>query len=440
MCRSRAERRLLDALRATTTVALALAAEAASAETLEEAWQAAVAADGRLAAAEARYAASHSALAAARAERLPSVTVTTATSLWRDTPAFDFSAAGLPGALPLFGGETLNTATAEVSVPLYTGGALAAGETAAAAARDGRSRLTDGVRQDLLLGVADAYVGVLRTQSALDVARSTSAGLAAHARDVEDMRSTGQVPTNDYLAAAVSLADARQRELAAQNALEVARALYNRRLGRPFDAAVTVEPLTEPLGGAAISAPLAQLVAAAHAERPELKELDAAGAALIARAAAARGACRPQLALDGGYAYLENEFLNREDFWFVRFSVRINVLDGGRSRHSSAVLEREAGAVADERRDRVAEIELEVHRAWAELTNARLRIEVATGAVEQAEENLRVVRDRYRNGEGTNTEVLDAEVLRAQSASNFDSARYDVRFAELTLARAVGAL
>ena len=45
--------------------------------------------------------------------------------------------------------------------------------------------------------------------------------------------------------------------------------------------------------------------------------------------------------------------------------------------------------------------------------------------MEQAEENWRVVRDRYRNGEGTNTEVLDAEVLRSQSRSNFDNADFD---------------
>jgi outer membrane protein TolC len=86
------------------------------------------------------------------------------------------------------------------------------------------------------------------------------------------------------------------------------------------------------------------------------------------------------------------------------------------------------------------EIELEVRRAYAELSTAQARVDVAAGAVQQAEENLRVVRDRYRNGEGTNTEVLDAEGLRSQSAGNFDSARYDVRLAELTLARAIGAL
>jgi outer membrane protein TolC len=430
----------LHTLRVTLAVALSLAARATPAETLAEAWQAALAADARLAAAEMRFAASDAALLAARAERHPSVTATTATSHWRDTPAFDFSGAGLPGALPLFGGETLNLAAAQVSLSLYTGGVLAANVTAAAAVRDQQARLTDALRQDLLLAVADGYVGVLRAASALDVARSNAASLAAHARDVEDMRTTGQVPTNDYLAAAVSLADARQRELAAQSALDVARAVYNRRMGRPFDSPVTVEPLTEPLGGPAVAAPLPGLVAAARAARPELEELDAVADALAARAAAARASRRPQLALGGGYAYLENDFLSREDFWFVSLGVRVNVFDGGRSRHSSAALERQAAAVANERRDRGAEIELEVHRAWSELTSARQRVDVAAGAVQQAEENLRVVRDRYRNGEGTNTEVLDAEALRALSASNFDTARYDVRLAELKLTRSVGAL
>jgi outer membrane protein len=427
-----------------TAIAMASAAASAPApgraETLDEAWQAALAADGRLAAATSRSMASDAALAAARAERLPTVTAAAVTSSWRDTPAFDFGAVGMPAVQPLFGGDTLNVASAQVSVPVYAGGRITANVTAAAAERDGQTRSIDTVRQDLRLAVADAYIGVLRATSALEVARSNVASLAAHARDVGDMRTTGQVPTNDYLAAAVSLADARQRELQAERGLEVAHALYNRRVGRPFESPVSLEALTAPLGGEAIAAPLEQLVAAARSARSELAQLDATADALAARSIAARAARRPQLAVSGGYTYLENEFLNREDFWFVALGVRINVFDGGRGRHASTTLEHQASAVAEDRRDRASEIELEVHRAWADLTTAGARIDVAAAAMQQADENLRVVRDRYRNGEGTNTEVLDAETLRVQSASNLDTARYDQRLAELTLARAIGAL
>jgi outer membrane protein len=424
----------------TAIVAASAASVPGRAETLDEAWQAALAADGRLAAATSRSMASDAALAAARAERLPTLTAAAATSSWRDTPAFDFGGIGMPAVQPLFSGDALNAASAQVSVPVYAGGRITANVTAAAAERDGQARSVDIVRQDLRLAVAAAYIGVLRAASALEVARGNVASLSAHERDVSDMRTTGQVPTNDYLAAAVSLADARQSELQAERALDVARALYNRRLGRPFDTPVSLEPLTAPVGGEAIAAPLETLVAAARSARSELAQLDATADALAARSVAARAARRPQLAVSGGYAYLENEFLNREDFWYLALGVRINVFDGGRSRHASTTLEREASAVADDRRDRASEIELEVHRAWADLTTAVARIDVAAAAVQQADENLRVVRDRYRNGEGTNTEVLDAEALRVQSAGNLDTARYDRRLAELTLARAIGAL
>jgi outer membrane protein TolC len=85
-------------------------------------------------------------------------------------------------------------------------------------------------------------------------------------------------------------------------------------------------------------------------------------------------------------------------------------------------------------------IELEVRAAWLNVHETQERVPVTQEAVAQAEENLRVVRDRYRNGEGTNTEVLDAEVLRSLSRNNYDTARYDAALAEITLARAVGLL
>ena len=51
-----------------------------------------------------------------------------------------------------------------------------------------------------------------------------------------------------------------------------------------------------------------------------------------------------------------------------------------------------------------------------------------------------MVRDRYRNGEGTNTEVLDAEMLRLMSRTNYDNADFDAKLALYELARGAGRL
>ncbi len=410
------------------------------AETLDEAWQAALGADAALQAAQARERAAGSDLAAARAQRRPSVAASTSASRWRDVPAFDFGAVGVPATLPLFAGDTFTMATAQVTLPLYTGGMLGANVAAADAALDARLHATSALTEDLKLGVAEAYIGVLRAASAADVAAANRASLAAHAHDVDDMQRTGQVPRNDALAAAVSLADATQRQLAAGNDLDQAQALYNRRVARPLDAPVMLDPAVAPADTALLARPLEELVQVALARRSELQGLAATAAAFEARSSAARSARRPQVVLQGGYTYLDNQVLDRKDFWSVGVGVRFNVFDAGASRQQSAALAAQSTAVADERTDLATAIELDVRRAWLAVGSARARVGVTQSATAQAEENLRVVNDRYRNGEGTGSDVLEAESLLAQARNNYDAAHYDVLVAQFRLLRAAGAL
>ena len=63
---------------------------------------------------------------------------------------------------------------------------------------------------------------------------------------------------------------------------------------------------------------------------------------------------------------------------------------------------------------------------------------VARQTTAQADENLRVARDRYQHQVGTNTEVLDAETLRIQAYTNLYDSTYQAVLASLRLRRAVG--
>ncbi len=85
-------------------------------------------------------------------------------------------------------------------------------------------------------------------------------------------------------------------------------------------------------------------------------------------------------------------------------------------------------------------IELEVRREWLAVDEAAQRFATTATATGQADENLRVARDRYRNGVGTHTEVLDAEALRSLTDYNHLNALYDHHLARLRLRKAVGEL
>lgn len=431
---------LLKVSISTFLLALMASTNAVLAEDLEAAWREALGSDQLIQATKSRVNAAQADLEAARSNRLPSVSATAGITRFDDAPAFDFSAAGVPAVLPLFGGDSMTLADARVTLPIYTSGRVARGIDAAEATLSARQHQSSVSTQAIKLAVAEHYINVLRANNALVVADSNVKSLTAHVRDAEDMLKSGSVARNDYLAAAVSLADSEQRRLQANNQLNLARAAYNRALGRRLDAPVNLDDELPDIDPTLDLSSLEILTETALRSREELRGLDATAEAYRHQAASTRASARPQIALTGGYVALENDFLNRDEFWMVGVGVQWNLFDGGKARKKASALSFHSNAITQERNNLRSLIELQVRQGWLRLNETTERKRLTERAVEQAEENLRVVRDRYRNGEGTNTEVLDAETLRSLSRSNYDNADFDAKLALYELARGAGRL
>ena len=230
------------------SLAGSLGTEAIAAETLDDAWRAAMAANHERSAAQRDTAAAALAVQAAERLRWPSMGMDAAYTQLNTTPA-------VRGSLPLIpGGATQSFELPQqergyaslrgvVSVPLFTGGQIpAAIEAAAATSRASQEdlRRTD---LDLKLQVATAYVQALREEKLLTVVLSTESDLSAHRTDVARLLQQGIVARNDSLAVEVALADAQQRTLDARAQLDLARSAYNRLLDRSLDSAVELEDL-----------------------------------------------------------------------------------------------------------------------------------------------------------------------------------------------------
>jgi len=418
--------------------ALALA-HAAAAETLTEAWALADAQDSGLAAVRSQAEAAELDAGAARAQRWPSLAVGGAYTRLDDAPAFDFGFTGLPIAPPeLFGGDDFWMGAATLTVPLFTSGRISSSIAAAEARGRGAGAQARGAQEDVKLAVAEAYVGVLRARKALAVAESNVATLESMEGDVSAMFERELVPKNDLLAVQVALANARQGRLRAANAVELAVASYNRRLGEPLSRPVDLdEKLPVPQG---LPGELGELVQEAVERRAELKALDEQATAYGQLAKAERARALPQFNVTGAYNYLENTFLDDQEFASVGIGVQWSVFDGGQTRKRAAALDRTRRATEQQRADVASMIELQVRQTWLDVGETRERVAVATDAVEQAEENLRIARERYGAGLGTQTQLLEAEGLRVQALRNRDDAGLDAGLAKLRLARAVGAL
>jgi outer membrane protein len=420
-------------------VAGAIAAPAAWSETLHEAWALALANDRGLASVRSHAEASQLDAAAARAQRWPTLAVGGSYTWLDEAPAFDFAFTGLPLAPPpLFDDDDFAMGAATLSVPLFTGGRISSGIAAAEARGRGAGAQALGAEQDLRLAVAEAYVGVLGARKALAVADSNVRTLESLAGDVGAMYERELVPKNELLAVQVALADARQNRLRAANAAEIAQASYNRRLGQPLDRPAVIEEVIP--APEALPDDLATLIALALERRTELDALGEQARAYGQLAKVERSRVLPQVSVSGGYNYLENQFLDDDAFVMAGVGVQWALFDGGVSRKRAAALERSRRATEEQRADVESLVALQVRQAWLDVDETRQRVRVTGDAVDQAEENLRIARERYGAGLGTQTQLLEAETLRVQALTNRDNAALDAGLARLRLARAVGSL
>ena len=420
---------------------LATAFPAPAAETLADAWRAALAVDGRLRAADADSDAARASLEAARGLALPKATASSSYTVLSKEPAARIGLPTVPGiALPNqmpLSERTYATYALQATLPVYTGGRITAAINAAdigvQASAFERSRSEQAVKLD----VAEAWLSVLRSRRALAAAERHLAALDAHALDVDALHKQGLVPRNDVLSVAVARADARQQLTRARHGVDLSAAAYNRLLRRPLDSPVDA---AEPPPVDTHRDALAALAARARSLRPELALLGARAEATDQEAEVERAARRPQVGLSAALLHEDNRYRVNQDMAQVSIGVQWDLFDGGIQRQRADAASARARAARERQTDTASLIELEVHREWLAVDEATERLATTSTAIAQAEENLRVARDRYRNGVGTHTEVLDAEALRTLTDGNHLNAHYDLHLARYRLKKAVGEL
>ncbi|MBQ9873961.1 MAG: TolC family protein [Thermoguttaceae bacterium] len=336
---------------------------------------------------------------------------------------------------PLCDKDFVTTVTA-VTIPIYLGGRVNALTRAAEAMAQATQAGEEVGEQAVKIQVSEAYFLVLRTRRLHQVAVEAVETARSHRDDAERMFNVGLIARNVVLAANVALAEASQLELKVANARQLAEAAYNRLLWRPLDAPVLVADmeLGAPLGD------LETLTAQAVRARAELQVLSAESRALQEQEKVARADALPQVVATGAYSYIENSHLSDNSNATAAVGMVWTPFDGGTSRARQRAARQNAMAVAQARDEAESGIRLQVRQAWLAEQEARRRVEVAKAAVEQAEENLRVVTRGFQEGTVNHTETLDAATMRTTATSAYANALYDAILATQRLRYAVGIL
>ncbi len=374
----------------------ALSPAPAAAESMSAAADAAVAASRPLKAAGSLSAAARENLDAAKAERMPSVTLSANHFRFESGLGMNVNLFGFSASVPVTENHTTGYAVS-AALPLYTGGRISKLIEAGEAAADSASYVEKTTENEVRYQASLHYVAVAEAEALLRAAEKHEAAVASHKKQTEARLKKGMAVKNELYAAESALATAHDAVIAAKTALSTAEASYNRLLGRELDESVTLDPIPEPL----ISETL-----------PELTD-DAVRSDAAAGAARARNL--PQAALVAGYGKQNGHYLTEErsSGWIAGVVVSWTIFDGGIGSSRAAASEKTAGALTDARAEAESVLRLDMRTAWLAWEETESRLNAAKSSLRFAEENLRVTSERYGAGLAPHTEVLDAESMRS---------------------------
>jgi len=323
------------------------------------------------------------------------------------------------------------------SYPLYTGGLIEGSIAASEHELSSKILNLERAYQNVRLSVATAFFTMLRTENMAELAGNSVERLSAHVRNVDVQYRNGKVNRADLLRSEVELINAGQAMSQAVNEYKVAIKSLNDVMGLPLDTELIFD---KEMSHSPFPHTLDDCVEYALSHHPDISI-----AGLLEKKAEAgivieQSANKPKVTLSAsqtlGSAHnwpgLDRDNLQvavRAEYTFSDGGVTDSKIRGAREDL------KKAGYNYESARDTIV---LNVTKNFMTMEEAGSRIETGATAVGFAQEAYRIALARYREGVGTNIDVLDAQTALNQSSSNHTQALCDYNIAVAQLVNALG--
>lgn len=285
------------------------------------------------------------------------------------------------------------------------------------------------VEQQVLLNAVQAYMDVRRDSENLALRQSNVRLITQELRAAQDRFDVGEVTRTDVSLAEARLAAARSLLASAQGSLARSQAAYKNAVGhkpnRPQSA-----------NAAPVSRSLANAIAFAHRNHPQMKEAQHSVSAAELSIQRGRAAMSPTVSITGEYGIDQDGNLGQR----VGIGAQGPIYAGGRL--SSQV--RQLMARRDQAR---AGLHITKHAVEQQVANAYSFLEVARAARQAADQQIRAatvafrgVREEATLGTRTTLDVLNAEQELLDARANAISAQADEVVASYSLLSSMGLL
>ncbi|MCX5681740.1 MAG: TolC family protein, partial [Candidatus Omnitrophica bacterium] len=294
-------------------------------------------------------------------------------------------------------------------------------------------------QEDVRFDAERLYYGALLASEVQKIAQNLVDLAQEHYEETEKKYEAGTVSRFDVLQSKVQVSKLKPQLIRSKTAVDLISAELRKLLGLKMDDTVI---LTDKLDYLTTVMTEKEAVKIAALNNPESIlqllgiDMEKLGIEL------AKASNRPQVNAGVNYGFHSNDvgdmFDDKHENWGAGVSVTIPIFDGfsSKAKVDEAKVRYAQSLLTKENLD--DEIAVRVRRGILDLEKAQSLIDSQKDNIEEAREALRISQVRYDNGEGTNLDVLEAQVSLGQVEKNYSEGIFDYLIAVAFLSRTLG--
>lgn len=354
-------------------------------------------------------------------------------------PNVDIKLPGLSGGA---GGPEVHQVlygSANLSVPIYSGGRIKYGIQSAKYLVEASKLSTENDKIAIAYNVAQAYNNLFKANQSIKVFEENLAASQKRDETFLKMENNGLIARNDRLKANLQTSNIELQLLEAKNNYNIANINMDLLLGLPETTELAVDENYIEEGSDV--KPVDFYVSEARENRKDLQALAQQRKAAELGSKAAKAENLPSIAFTGGYVAADiPKFLTVYNAVNVGIGVSYNLSNLWKENSSlrqSQAREKQLAATDELLNDN---IKLDVNREYQNTDYSKKRIVVFEKSAEQANENYRITKNKYDNGLATMTELLDADAAQIAANVGVINAKADAALAYRKLLQTTGTL
>ena len=333
--------------------------------------------------------------------------------------------------------------------PIYTGGKITTGNRLARIGEDTAAERYRMTRMDVLVETDNAYWTYIAVKRKVHMLESYHTQMDTLHRQTEAALAAGMATENDLLRIDAKRTEIHYQLQKVQNGADLCRMSLCRIVGVDFDTQIEAPDTT-------FVASQPGRFTSDISSRPELHLLEKQIAAGKEQIRMARADMLPTVALTANYMYYGNIKLNgmtdaggtmipfsqefRDGIGMAMLSVQIPIFHWGENRKKVRKAQYELRNAELDLQKNTRLLNIEVQQAIRNVQDGYGLIRTAKKGLQQADENLRVMRNRYAASMTPLTDLLEAQSQWQQAESNLIEAQTQYKIYETEYLRATGAL